>query len=65
MMLASRLRTTAVALIAFVLVVLMRRTVDSFYVPPDFLNIINIATVVMMCLLVVVVVRAWLKYFSR
>jgi hypothetical protein len=63
MMLADRFRTTAIALLAFVMTVLIRRQIDTFYVPPEILNIINIATVFMMCLVVVVLVRAWLPKF--
>jgi hypothetical protein len=56
-MLADRFKTTAIALVAFAMTILIRRGVDSFYVPPEILNIINIATVFMLCLVVVVIVR--------
>lgn len=59
-MLADRLKRTAVAIVALVAVVLIRRQVDAFYFPPDMLNIINIVTVVMFCVLIVVMARAWL-----
>ncbi len=59
-MLADRLKTTAVTLLALVLLVFMRRQADALYVPPDMLNIINMFTVVVMCVLVVIIARAWL-----
>jgi hypothetical protein len=39
--------------------------VDSFFVPPDILNIINIATVFMLCLVIVVITRTWIPRFKR
>ncbi len=65
MMLADRFRTTAVSLFAFVMVILIRRQIDSFYVPPDILNVINIFTVVVMCAVIVIIVRAWMPHFKR
>lgn len=59
-MLANRLKRTAIAILALAAVILIRRQVDAFYVPPDVLNIINIFTVVMFCVLIVVMARAWL-----
>lgn len=59
-MLADRLKRTAIAILALAVLVLIRRQIDSFYVPPDVLNIINIFTVVMFCVLIVVMARAWL-----
>jgi len=60
MMLADRLKRTAIAIVALAVVILIRRQVDAFYVPPDILNIINIFTVVMFCVLIVIMARAWL-----
>jgi hypothetical protein len=59
-MLADRLKRTAIAILALAVLVLIRRQVDAFYFPPDVLNIINIFTVVMFCVLIVVMARAWL-----
>ena len=59
-MLADRFRTTAVALVAFALTVLIRRQVDALIIPADILNMINIATVFMVCFLIVIIVRAWI-----
>jgi len=59
-MLADRFRTTAVALVAFALTVLIRRQVDALIIPADILNVINIATVFMVCFLIVIIVRAWI-----
>jgi hypothetical protein len=64
-MLADRFKTTAIALVALVLTILIRRGVDLFYVPPEILNVINIATVFMLCLVIVVIVRAWMPRFKR
>jgi hypothetical protein len=64
MMLADRFRTTTVALVTLALVILIRRQIDSFYVPPDVLNIINIVTVFMLCLVVVVIARAWMPHYK-
>ena len=64
-MLADRFKTTAIALVALAMTILIRRGVDSFYVSPDILNVINIATVFMLCLVIVVVVRAWMPRFKR
>lgn len=65
MMLADRFKTTAIALVAFALTIIIRRGVDSFFVPPDILNIINIATVFMLCLVIVVITRTWIPRFKR
>jgi hypothetical protein len=59
-MLADRLKRTAVAIVALAAVVLIRRQVDAFYFPPDVLNIVNIFTVVMLCVLIVIMARGWL-----
>jgi len=59
-MLADRFKTTAISLVAFALTVLMRRQLDSFNIPSEILNVINIATVFMVCLIIVVIVRAWM-----
>ena len=65
MMLADRFRTTAVSLFAFAMVVLIRRQIDGFYVPPEALNVVNIATVFVMCLIIVVVARTWMPSFRK
>ena len=59
-MLADRFKTTAISLVAFALTVLLRRQLDSFNIPSEILNVINIATVFMVCLIIVVIVRAWM-----
>lgn len=64
-MLADRFKTTAVALVAFAMTVLIRRGLDSFTIPAEVLNVINIATVFMVCLIIVVIVRAWMPRFKR
>lgn len=64
-MLADRFRTTAIALFAFAMTVLIRRQIDTFYVQPEVLHIINLATVFMICLAIVVLVRAWIPKFQR
>lgn len=60
MMLADRFKTTAIGLVAFALTVLIRRQVDALIIPADILNVINIATVFMVCFLIVIIVRAWI-----
>jgi hypothetical protein len=64
-MLADRFKTTAIALIAFAMTILIRRGVDSFYVPPEILNVINIATIFMLCFVIVVIARVWMPRFKR
>jgi len=59
-MLADRFKTTAIGLVAFALTVLIRRQVDALIIPADILNVINIATVFMVCFLIVIIVRAWI-----
>lgn len=59
-MLADRLKTTAVGLLALVLMVLIRRQIESLTLPPEILNIINLATLFILCLTIVVIVRKWL-----
>ena len=60
MMLADRFKTTAIGLVAFALTVLIRRQVDALIIPAGILNVINIATVFMVCFLIVIIVRAWI-----
>lgn len=60
MMLADRFKTTAIGLVAFALTVLIRRQVDALIIQADILNVINIATVFMVCFLIVIIVRAWI-----
>ena len=59
-MLADRLKTTAVGLLTLVLVVLIRRQIESFTLPPEILNILNPATLFILCLIIVIIVRTWL-----
>jgi uncharacterized membrane protein len=59
-MLADRFKTTAIGLVAFALTVLIRRQVDALIIQADILNVINIATVFMVCFLIVIIVRAWI-----
>ncbi len=60
MMLADRLKTTSVGLLALVLMVLIRRQIESLNFPSEILNIINLATLFILCLMIVVIVRKWL-----
>jgi len=59
-MLADRLKTTAVGLLALVLMVLIRRVLESFALPPEILNMVNLATLFILCLIIVMIVRKWL-----
>ena len=59
-MLADSFKTTAVGLLALALIVLIRRQVESLTLPPEILNIINLATLFILCLTIVVIVRKWL-----
>ena len=60
LMLADSFKTTAIGLVAFVLVVVMRRQLDAYAIPADILNVLNIATVFMVCFLIVIIARAWI-----
>jgi hypothetical protein len=59
-MLADRLKTTAVGLLALVLTVLIRRGLESFALAPEIFNIINLATLFILCLIIVIIVKKWL-----
>lgn len=59
-MLADRLKTTAVGLLILVLMVLIRRQLESFALTPETFNIINLATLFIICLIIVVIIRKWL-----
>lgn len=59
-MLADRLKATAVGLLILVLMVLIRRQIESLNFPSEILNIINLATLFILCLMIVVIVRKWL-----
>ena len=59
-MLADRLKTTAVGLLILVLMVMIRRQVESFALPPEKFNIINLATLFILCWIIVFIVRQWL-----
>ena len=59
-MLADRLKTTAVGLLILVVVVLIRRQVESFTLPAGILNVLNLATLFILCLIIVIIVRKWL-----
>ena len=59
-MLADRIKRTVIAIVAIAVVVLIRRQLDAFPIPPDILNVINIFTVVMFCVFIVIAARAWL-----
>ena len=59
-MLADRLKTTAVGLLILVVVVLIRRQVESFALPAGILNVLNLATLFILCLIIVIIVRKWL-----
>ena len=65
LMLADRFRTTAIALFAFAMTVLISRQIDTFNIQPEVLNIIHLVTVFMICLIIVVLVRAWIPKFQR
>jgi len=58
-MLQMRLRTTVVGVFAMAVVVLMRRQLDSFP-DPGILNIINIATLFILVLIIVSIIKVWL-----
>jgi hypothetical protein len=64
-MLADRFRTTAIALVAFAMTVFIGRQIDTLNVPPEIGNIIKIATVFMLCLVIVILVRAWIPKFQH
>jgi hypothetical protein len=64
-MLADRFRTTAIALVALAMTVFIGRQIDTLNVPPEIGNIIKITTVFMLCLVIVVLVRAWIPKFQR
>ena len=64
-MLADRFKTTTIALIAFVMTVLISRQIDTLSFPPEILNILRIAIVFMICLVIVVLVRAWMPKFRN
>jgi len=59
-MLADRLKTTAVGLLILVLMVLIRRQLESFALTPETFNIINLATLFILCWIIVFIVRQWL-----
>jgi hypothetical protein len=59
MMLINRLKTTAIGFVALALVVIGRRLIEGFP-PSEFLHIINLATIFVLCLIIVVIARAWL-----
>ena len=59
-MLADRLKTTGIGLLALVLMVLIRRGIESFALSPEMFNIINLATLFIVCLIIVIIVRKWL-----
>ena len=59
-MLADRLKTTAIGLLAVVVVSLFRRQIEPYSLPPELLNVINLATLFILCLIIVVTVRKWL-----
>lgn len=59
-MLADRLKATAVGLLILVLMVMIRRQVESFALTPETFNIINLATLFIICLIIVFIVRQWL-----
>lgn len=58
-MLADSFKTTAIGLVAFAFTVLIRRLLDSFTIPSAILNVINIATVFVVCFIIVIIARAW------
>jgi uncharacterized membrane protein required for colicin V production len=53
------LKTTAIGFVALALVVIGRRLIEGFP-PSEFLHIINLATIFVLCLIIVVIARAWL-----
>jgi hypothetical protein len=59
-MLADGLKTTAVGLLALILMVLIRRGLESFALSPEIFNIMNLATLFILCLIIVIIVRKWL-----
>ena len=59
-MLADRLKTTAVGLLALVLMVLIRRGLESFALSPEILNMVNLATLFILCFIIVIIIRKWL-----
>ena len=59
-MLSDRLKTTAVGLLALILMVLIRRGLESFALSPEIFNIMNLATLFILCLIIVIIVRKWL-----
>jgi hypothetical protein len=59
-MLADRLKTTAVGLLALFLMVLIRRGLEPFALSPEIFNMINLATLFILCFIIVIIVRKWL-----
>ena len=59
-MLADRLKTTAAGLLILVLIALFRRQIESFALSTEILNIVNLATLFILCLIIVMIVRKWL-----
>lgn len=59
-MLADRLKTTAAGLLILVLIALFRRQIESFALSTEILNIVNLATLFILCLIIVIIVRKWL-----
>jgi hypothetical protein len=60
LMLADRLKTTAIGLLALVVVLLIRRQVEPYSLSHEILNVINLATLFILCLIIVVIVRKWI-----
>lgn len=57
--LIRRLRTTVVSVFAIALTVMMRRQIEGFP-DPAVLNVFNIATLFIVILLIVVIIKAWM-----